>query len=442
MKLYNSLTKQVEGFGPLKKDQITLYTCGPTVYERAHIGNLASFIYADTLKRALKAAFPEHEVKHVMNITDVDDKTIAKSQQKYPGLPPAEALKKLTRHFEDLFKEDLESVGIDTADITFIRATDSIELMQKLIRQILDKGLAYLTDDGVFFNTIEYHNKYAGSGKGYGQLTDTAVQGLVTESQRTNSDEYEKHQAIDFALWKVQKPNEPSWDFEVNGKNIAGRPGWHIECSAMSVGELGQPFDIHTGGVDLKFPHHENEIAQTRAATGEDLAKVFFHSEHILVDGKKMSKSLNNFYTLDDVHAKGFDPLAFRLLILQSHYRSQAHFSWDNLQAAQNRLRDLRMQGGSRGTTGDLPDAMLDDLNVPLVLSAMSGPVDSSLDQLLGLKLTEQGQLTAEQDSLVKQRETARQNKDWAEADRIRQELEEQKIGVNDTDTGPVWYRL
>ncbi|MGC1176866.1 MAG: cysteine--tRNA ligase, partial [Candidatus Saccharimonadales bacterium] len=336
MKLHNTLTRKIEDVAPLDGQAFRVYSCGPTVYNHIHIGNLASFIFADTLRRTLALA-GDTKVKHVMNFTDVDDKTIRSSQEQYPDLEPKAALLKLTEEYGEVFLRDTRAVGNDVGAMTFVKATDSIEAMQELIRSLHKQGFAYLADDGVYFSIKAYQK----SGKQYGQLTEITTDS--TSEARIQNDEYDKESAHDFALWKKQKSGEPAWDFEIDGTDLKGRPGWHIECSAMSAAGLGQPFDIHTGGIDLIFPHHENEIAQSTAGKDEPLyAKVFVHNEHLLVNGQKMSKSLNNFYTLKDIIAKGFDPLAFRLLVLQSHYRHQAHFSWENLEAAQNRLRDLR----------------------------------------------------------------------------------------------------
>jgi cysteinyl-tRNA synthetase len=465
MKLFNSLSKQLEEFHPAS-GEITIYSCGPTVYERAHIGNLASFIYVDTLHRVLNLAFSDHSIKHVMNITDVDDKTIGASHEKYPELPPMEALKKLTSEYEQLFMDDLNSVGIDTSSIKFVRATENIEHMQKLIKELLESGVAYLADDGIYFSI----QKYKAAGKTYGQLVEVTAES--TGQARVKNDEYDKDNVHDFALWKSQKENEPAWDFEINGKNIKGRPGWHIECSAMSVGELGQPFDIHTGGVDLKFPHHENEIAQSTANDGDLLARLFVHNEHILVDGKKMSKSLNNFYTLQDVIDKRFDPLAFRLLVLQSHYRSQAHFSWDNLESAKNTLEnfykwsDLQFQHfESHDLQVNYPiamnkviEAISEDLASPQALGWFNGMIgrtdhlgiDSNsirefsqmIDKYLGLNLLNRSDITEEQKNIISEREDARKNQDFTKSDKLREKLKEQGIEINDTPNGPIWSRI
>src|SRR3989344_6415054 len=342
MKLYNTLSRKVEEFRPIDAGKARIYSCGPTVYDHIHIGNLSAFIYADTLHRAMSAQ--GLNVRHVMNFTDVDDKTIRRSRERYKDLEPGKALKKLTSEYVEIFLQDMQAIGNDVDEIEFIKATDSIEAMRQLIKELYDDGYAYTTEDGVYFS-IE---KYRASGKTYGQLLKLSAES--TSSARIDNDEYEKDNIHDFALWKVKKPGEPFWEFELNMQDVSGRPGWHIECSAMSLAKLGPPFDIHTGGGDFIFPHHENEIAQSTAGNGAILANYFFHNEHLLVDGKKMSKSLNNFYTLEDIRKNGYDPLAFRLMVLQSHYRSQNNFTWENLNAAANRIKhwqavaDLRWQ--------------------------------------------------------------------------------------------------
>ncbi|MDB5161215.1 MAG: cysS [Candidatus Saccharibacteria bacterium] len=465
VELYNSLTKRVDLFEPVDKNKpVRIYSCGPTVYERVHVGNLASFIYADTLRRVLRAY--KYSVEHVMNITDIDDKTIRASQQKYPDLEPMEALKKLTREYEELFMNDIKAVGIDTDSITFMRATDNIPLMQDLIRELVEAGFAYITEDGVYFSI----QKYEESGRKYGQLVPVSVES--TSVSRIDNDEYDKDDAHDFVLWKKQKPGEPAWEFQLRGQDLRGRPGWHIECSAMSTHALGQPFDIHTGGVDLKFPHHENEIAQSTALNGELLANFFFHNEHMHVDEKKMSKSLNNFYTLEDVSDNGFDPLAFRLFVLEGKYSSQRDFTWENLQHSANRLMRWRQVAGRwrRVQTTDWPQAsqihagesdiisrLGDDLNTPEALERVDSEFTQvetmevqeeaaerwvdllhTLNILFGLNISERDELI---ESLLKTREHARETQDWQAADDIRKQLDDKGIGINDTPDGPVWYR-
>jgi cysteinyl-tRNA synthetase len=462
MKIHNTLTRQTEEFSPLNNDSVRFYSCGPTVYDHVHIGNLSAYIMVDTLRRVL--ASNGYQVQTVMNFTDVDDKTIRRSQELYPELAPEEALQKLTRNYEQVFLDDTQKVGIDTNLLTFVRATESIEGMRALITDLYEDGFAYVTDDGVYFSI----DKYRVSGKVYGQLSKLNAQN--TSAARIDNDEYDKESIHDFALWKVRKAGEPSWPFELDGRGLAGRPGWHIECSVMSVNNLGQPFDIHTGGVDHIFPHHENEIAQSTAGKGDLYAKYFVHNEHLLVDGKKMSKSLNNFYTIQDIQEKGYDPLAFRLLVLQSHYRSQSNFTWENLEAAQNRLKhwqataDLQWQTDAASEPDSKIDlgilkALNDDLDTPAALAFIdswismieSGKLESvhgsiirlisEAENLLGIDLN-RPDITDAQKQLINERQEARDAKDWAKSDDLRDELQKQGISVRDTDNGPIWSRL
>jgi len=471
MKLYNTLTRKTDELTPLTDNTVRIYSCGPTVYDHIHIGNLSAFIMADTLRRTIEAS--GFKAAQVMNFTDVDDKTIRRSHQQHPELPAREALRKLTEYYTDRFLEDMRLVGNDVTRFDFINATnDSVmEGMRALIRQLHADGFAYIADDGVYFSIEAYKN----SGKIYGQLSHITTSS--TSEARIQNDEYDKEAAHDFALWKLQKPGEPAWDFELDGQNLVGRPGWHIECSVMSAQKLGQPFDIHTGGVDLIFPHHENEIAQSTAGQTDPVyATRFVHNEHILVDGKKMSKSLHNFYTLQDITSKGYDPLAFRLLVLQSHYRSQTHFSWENLDASQNRLTGYRQMADQRWQTrpdgqvtaaeldaarADLLRALQDDLNTAQALALVSqlqtaidtGGINTAsqatfadflawLDGVLGTQLTSGTDISDSQRALIDQRDTARAAKDWATSDAVRDQLAEQGIGLRDTPQGAVWFRL
>jgi len=364
----------------------------------------------------------------------------------------------------------MQRIGNDISGITFVRATDTrtIDGMRQLITDLHKKGFAYIADDGVYFS-IEAYRK---AGKTYGQLLHITVEN--TSEARIQNDEYDKESAHDFALWKTQKNNEPAWEFTLGGKDLTGRPGWHIECSVMSAQHLRQPFDIHTGGVDLIFPHHENEIAQSTALTEDPvMARIFAHNEHILVEGKKMAKSAQNFYTLADVIAKGYDPLAFRLKLLQSHYRSQVDFSWESLEAAQNLLTSLRAWADLKyqkiahsGTTAgssyaqalkDMLASTQDDLNTPKALSILSSLASEAeqrgvdedkiqsllnlVDRLFGLQLSERLNITQAQKALIKTREDARDAKDWDQADKLRDELQKQRIAIRDTANGSIWYR-
>jgi cysteinyl-tRNA synthetase len=409
-------------------------------------------------------------VRHVMNLTDVEDKIIRRSSERFPNDSPEEAMSKLTRDYGQLFFDDMEAIGNDVNAIKFVWATETIEGMRALIRDLYDEGFAYITDGSVYFS-IE---KYKLSGKKYGQLLK--INSENTSSARIDNDEYDKDNVHDFALWKGAKPGEPAWQFDLDGKDLTGRPGWHIECSVMSVNNLGQPFDIHTGGVDLVFPHHENEIAQSTAGKGNVYAKYFVHNEHILVDGKKMSKSLNNFYTLQDVKEKGFDPLAFRLVVLQSHYRNQSNFTWDNLEAAQNRLKTFQAMADLQFQPVDterdswiahnldiekILTAVQDDLNTPQALAHLNNFATEAeeklinreeldtfndllkkLDEIFGLDLTERLDISDEQKHVLEQRHKARLDKDFAKSDQLRDELKKQSIELKDTAHGQIWHRV
>jgi cysteinyl-tRNA synthetase len=470
IKLHNTLTKTVNQLEPLTPGHVSIYSCGPTVYDHVHIGNLSAFIVADTLRRAISAH--DLQIKHVMNFTDVDDKTIRRSREKYPDLDPMDALKKLTKEYSALFLEDMKLVGNDITALTFIHAADdtTINGMRGLISELYQNGFAYIADDGIYFSIDAYRK----SGKVYGQLVE--ITEANTGSERIQNDEYDKESVHDFALWKVKKTGEPSWGFTLDGHDLSGRPGWHIECSVMSRLELGQPFDIHTGGIDLAFPHHENEIAQSTAGHNDPMyADIFVHNEHILVDGKKMSKSANNFYTLSDLIGKGVDPLAFRLLVLQSHYRKPTNFSLENAEAAQSRLQHwrsvaaLRWQTVSEGSaelddtirqsTFDLIKFLDDDLNTPEALRVVdevftkleNHPLSQiskkdlinlvlTIDKLLGVGLANSTpDIDNEAKELITKRLAARQNHDWAASDKLRLELADRHITTRDTPEGTVW---
>lgn len=469
MKLYNTLSKKLEDVSPIDGKEVRIYSCGPTLYDRIHIGNISSFIFADTLRRAAK--FSGFKVRQVMNFTDVDDKTIKRSMEL--GLKdPRSALQNVTKKYELLFLDDVKSVG--NADAEFVHATDFIKEMQDLITELYRSKIAYAAKDGVYFSIANY----VASGREYGQLLK--LNSSSTAESRIDNDEYDKDSAHDFALWKTQKAGEPSWKFTLDGKKLDGRPGWHIECSAMSRAKLGQPFDIHTGGIDLIFPHHENEIAQSTAASEDSvLATLFVHNEHLLIDGRKMSKSLNNFYTLEDIRKRGFEPVAFRLLVLQSHYRSQLNFTWTSLEAAQNRLNNLRAwadlvhQSTENSTSNKLAEqiektviamaeATSNDLNTPSALAALSALVEQTylqqnvrsintdkfkellecLDQLFGLGLSGRPDITDDQKNLIEKREIARKTNNWDESDMLRQQLTQSGLSVNDTACGAIWSRI
>lgn len=476
IRLHNTLTKTSHELQPLSDNTVRIYSCGPTVYDHVHIGNLCAFTVADTLRRTIVAN--GYTVTHVMNFTDVDDKTIRRSQEEHPDMDPLEALLATTQTYSDIFLKDMKAIGNDVEAFMFVRATDSstIQGIQQLVTSLHTKGFAYIADDGVYFS-IEAYRK---SGKKYGQLVE--IDEKNTSEERIQNDEYDKESPHDFALWKIEKPGEPAWDFTLEEKNLRGRPGWHIECSVMSREKLGQPFDIHTGGVDLIFPHHENEIAQSTAGeTNPTYATIFAHNEHILVDGRKMSKSLGNFYTLRDLTQKGIDPLAFRMLVLQSHYRKATNFSFEAIESATNRLQNwrdiatLRHQIHSTLTetkntdehafsplaaSGAIIEALNDDLNTPEVLRVIDDtfnaiPFDNidsinrqsfvelleAIDQTLGLQLLQSTpDIPDSAKQLILKRERARDNKDWAQSDELRDQLaREFALTIRDTINGSVW---
>ncbi|MGE5309681.1 MAG: cysteine--tRNA ligase [Sphaerimonospora mesophila] len=475
MKLFNTRTHEIEDFKTLDDSQtVRVYSCGPTVYNHAHIGNLSAYVFADMLRRALRLA--GYQINHVMNFTDVDDKTIRDSAIKYPDMAPEAALAKLTHHYETIFLDEMTEIGNDTAALTFVRATESIEGMKGLIRRLVEQGVAYLADDGIYFSIAEYQRT-----RRYGQLSHIELTNKTRS--RIDNDEYDKDSAQDFALWKKQKSGEPAWDFDLTGlvsgsisADFRGRPGWHIECSVMSASKLGQPFDIHTGGIDLIFPHHENEIAQSTAGDQPELyANFFIHNEHLLVDGVKMAKSKHNFYTLVDIKNQGFDPLDFRMLILQSHYQSPSNFSWENLTAARNRRRnwhskaELRWQiedshdDGQTEIVNNLLDkaknALEDNLDTPNTLRYIDEAFDQfiyenvshfALDNVLrfideSLGLTIQSMtpdITAIEKGQIAQRQMAKQERDFDKSDRIRDALLVNGLQLNDLADRTIWNRL
>ena len=467
VRIYNSLSKKTELLSRDNSQTVGIYSCGPTVYDNIHIGNLFSFVVADQLRRSVK--INGFDVIHVMNTTDVDDKTIKRALTDFPNEDPLDALKKVTTQYESVFVEDANKVGIDMQSIKLVRATNHIDQMQTLIKALLDKGIAYIADDGIYFKIEEYSKKHR-----YGVLTN--ITQASTGQARVANDEYDKDNVHDFALWKLQEPGEPAWDFHLEGRNLAGRPGWHVECSAMSTEYLGQPFTIHTGGVDLKFPHHENEIAQSTGSNDKEFAKMFVHNEHVLVEGKKMSKSLGNFFTLRDIEAKGFEPMAFRVLTLQSHYSHRLNFSWKSLQAASaflHRMYDFsdlqfqvkteaKMLGDVISTTSTkITQALANNLDTAGALAELSelmNIIESNLvnkqdlqefvdfiafiDKALGLKLGARHDIDENQKEMIQLRETARNSKDFASADEHRDRLKAQGITIRDTSFGPIWSRV
>jgi len=320
LRFYNTLSGRVEDFTPLADNQVRIYTCGPTVYDYAHIGNFRTFVFQDVLRRFLK--YRGFEVRQVMNLTDVDDRTIENS--KAVGI----SLRDYTTKYIQAFEVDQQLLSLERPEV-FVRATDCIDDMVRLIQTLLEKGYAYTSDGSVYFGVKKF--------KDYGKLSKIDFGG-IRAGARIDSDKYEKDNASDFVLWKAAKEGEPFWDTPLG----PGRPGWHIECSVMAMKYLGESFDIHSGGVDLVFPHHENEIAQSEAATGKPFARFWLHSEHLMVNGEKMAKSAGNFYTLRDLIAQGHKPNAIRYLLASAHFRMPLNFTFDGLHQAQKSLERLR----------------------------------------------------------------------------------------------------
>lgn len=462
--LFNTLSRRKEEYNPLKAGEAKIYTCGPTVYDYAHIGNFRAFLFEDILKRWLQ--YKGYKVTHVMNLTDIDDKTIKGSQKQ--GIP----LRRYTDFYAKAFFDDIKALNIAPADV-YPRATDHIPEMIQIIKTLLEKGIAYKGEDGsIYFSVAKFPD--------YGKLSHLKV-GELKAGARVSQDEYAKEEAQDFALWKAWTPEDGDvyWETEL-GK---GRPGWHIECSAMSMRYLGETFDIHCGGIDNMFPHHENEIAQSEAATGKTFVDYWMHNEHLQVEGKKMSKRFGNFYTLRDLLAKGYDPIAIRYLLISTHYRQQFNFTFEGLdssKAAVERLRNFvrRLHEVQNGTgtekvatlTAKLEvcfgGSMDDDLNVAVALSSlfdfvreMNSLLDANLvskeeaaiviglmkriDSVLGVigEVKAEEALSADIDALVQKREEARKAKNWKEADAIRAQLKAMGIVLEDTAQGIRWHK-
>ena len=457
---YNALTRKKELFKPIRKTWVGLYTCGPTVYNYAHIGNLRTYIFEDVLRRTLE--YGGYKVRHVMNLTDVDDKIIRDAAK------TNETIFEFVKPYEQAFFKDLAKLNITSA-WKYPKATDHIPEMIALIKKLLIKKIAYKADGSVYFSIKAF--------KRYGKLS-RLNQRTVKVGARVDADEYQKLDVQDFVLWKGKKDNESSWSASFGD----GRPGWHIECSAMSMKYLGSTFDIHGGGVDLIFPHHENEIAQSEGATGKPFARFFMEGEHLLVNGEKMSKSLGNVFTLRDLEAHKVNPLAFRYLAFTSHYRSKLNFTWESLESARQTLERLYtsvrlLKSNSlpaRARTEKKKSlalaafqkkfqaALADDLNAPKALAAVWDMIRAyhkaperydaqeiltqlyDFDRVLGfgLEAVEIDTIPPIILNLAEEREMWRKVKDWKKADEIREKIKEQGYIVEDMSECPRVKRL
>ena len=466
LRLYNTLTNREEEFAPLEGNLVRMYTCGPTVYDYAHIGNYRAFVFQDILRRYLK--FKGYQLRHVMNITDVDDKTIRNATA--AGV----SLREYTERFTQAFFEDTEKLRLEKPEL-IARATDHVPDMVTLIRRLEAKGLTYRSDGSIYFRLSSFPD--------YGKLSKLNVAGILPGA-RVDVEEYEKEHPRDFALWKAAKEGEPYWEPALG----RGRPGWHIECSTMSMKYLGESFDIHTGGTDLIFPHHENEIAQSEAATGRPFVRFWLHCEHLIVEGRKMSKSLGNYFALRDLLEQGHSPEAIRYQLASVPYRRHLNFTFDALRQAAasiERLRNFRLRLRSENFPPGQPEQATDllrrastefeaaldnNLNTAAALGVVfetvrelntaadagelgAGNVAAALtllerfDCIFAVLETEAerqetrepARLVEEVEEKLQQRAEARKAHDFALADRIRQELLKRGVVVEDTKEGARW---
>jgi cysteinyl-tRNA synthetase len=471
---HNTLGNKVEVFTPQQEGLVRMYTCGPTVYDYAHIGNFRTFVFQDILRRFLKLR--GYTLKHVMNLTDVDDRIIANAAA--AGV----SIREYTEKFAQAFFDDCKTLSIEAPE-HWIRATDHIEDMVALIERLQSKTFTYMGDGSIYYRIAKFPD--------YGKLSNIDVTGIQAGA-RVDVDRYEKESARDFALWKAPKPGEHFWETAI-GK---GRPGWHIECSAMAMKYLGETLDIHTGGIDLAFPHHENEIAQSEGATGKHFVRYWLHAEHLLVEGEKMSKSLGNFFTLRDLFGKGYKPSTLRFALASVPYRKQLNFTFDGLQSAASSVERLRnfaarlgqgkFPAGSneamakriREAAEEFDAGLSDDLNTARALAAVfdllreaniamdkgefrQGEVaaaqeflgafdrvfavlqedDAAKLQALGFGGAS-GPSDAEIEKLIAEREAARKRRDFATSDRLRKELADRGILLEDSRDGSVrWKR-
>ncbi|HVR38019.1 MAG TPA: cysteine--tRNA ligase [Thermoanaerobaculia bacterium] len=465
LKLFNTLTREKETFVPVRPGEVRMYSCGPTVYNHPHIGNLRTFLWSDVLRRYLE--FRGFRVTQVMNITDVEDKIIRNANA------AGQDITTYVAPYIDIFHQSLAELRVRPAD-SYPRATEYIPQMVDLVETLTARGHTYVADGSTYFRVSTL--------PGYGKLSHIEVD-AASDFSRIESDEYEKESARDFVLWKGKKDNEPSWPTKI----AEGRPGWHLECSAMSMDLLGETFDIHTGAVDLIFPHHENEIAQSEGATGKPFVHYWIHGEHLNIDQQKMSKSLGNIYTLREIREMGYDPLALRYALLSVPHRTKLNFTTQSLEDAKNaiariesfllRLDELANSGPKDAAhlheaddallgkfINDFEEAMDDDLNTAGALAALFtfirdantaidagniSPADAEgmraallkIDPVLDIFPKRDAVLDADIEALIDARNAARKARNFAESDRIRDELLAKGILLEDTSAGTRWRR-
>jgi len=474
MKLHNTLTRTTAIFKPQQAPVVTLYTCGPTVYDNQHIGNFRKFVFDDMLRRSL--SLHGYEVKHVMNITDVghlvsdadDGEDKLEKGAKREGRTPQEVAK----HFTEQFKDDAKKLNILQPNgykgDGYARATDFIPAQIDIVERLIQKGFAYQTPHAIYFDVYKLAS--------YGELTGQRLSDKIVAARSDIVTDNQKRNPQDFALWFFTVDRFADHSMRWPSPWGEGFPGWHLECSAIIHQTLGDPIDIHTGGVDNIGTHHVNEMAQTEAAFGHKLAYWWLHAEHLLVESQKMAKSLNNFITVDEVINKGHSALALRLLYLQSQYRSQMNFTWESIEAASQKLQSFQMMADRRwqgstvhGVTKEhihdakqhILEALGDDINSPLALvglNQLESLVNADgiheeaqkdyqdflewIDWAFGLDLSQRPDISDEQKALIAKRDAARQQQDWHTADKLRNELAIAKIGIEDTESEPIWYRL
>ena len=464
LNVFNTLSRQIEEFTPLNDNQVRMYICGPTVWNFSHIGNFRTFIFGDVLRRYLK--YKGYDLTHVFNLTDVDDRIINEAAKQ--GI----SIDEFTAPFIQAFWEDFDALGNERPEIT-PRATHHIAEMIDIIGKLLENGHAYESEGSIYYRISAFPE--------YGKLSKINFAGNIHGgSERIDTDKYDKEDARDFALWKLVGENdEPGWDAPFG----RGRPGWHIECSAMSMKYLGETFDLHAGGMDLQFPHHENEIAQSEGATGKLFAKYWMHSEFLKIDDVTMSKSKGNFFTFRDLREQGYSPLAIRYLLLSVPYRKQLNFTFEGLQGAEStveRLRNFRrlvkeastelgsnpeVKALAENALGEFEAAMDDDVNTAVALAAIHNLVRevnivlardglladdqaaildavAKFDAVLGIFGPEETEmLDAEIEALINERQEARRNRDFKRSDEIRDLLANQGILLEDTKDGLRWRR-
>jgi cysteinyl-tRNA synthetase len=465
MKLYNTPTKQVEEIKPQNAPEVTVYTCGPTVYDYAHIGHWFTYVRMDTLIRTLKAA--GLKPKWVMNITDVghlvSDADEGEDKLEKGAQREGKTAWEVAEFYTKDFLEGMKTLNMLQPDV-MPKATDHIPEQIELIKKLDEKGYTYVIDDGVYYDTSKFPR--------YGDFA-----GLDLKEQQAGARvavNPQKRSQSDFALWKFS-PKDHQRDMEWDSPWGKGFPGWHIECSAMSMKYLGETLDLHTGGIDHIPVHHTNEIAQSEAATGKTYSNYWLHANHVLVDGQKISKSLGNGIRLQEIIDKGIPPEAVRLYVLESHYRTQAHFTWEGLQAARNRLKSLQALADRRfqpigsadedrpeygSVVNNVRDALLYDLRTPQALESLA-QFESEIaehgiakqeqpefvgalqfiDEVLGLNLLASEDISEQQKQLIADRENARKAQDWTKSDELRNQLQSQGIGLNDTPEGAIWFR-